>query len=175
MHSTAPQARTFLLLLAGIGAMAAWQGTHPLVVPGPVAAVAQSAIVAPDATASGDLAGMRSARAADGLFYVRASVNGHPVRFLVDTGASVVVLTPADAAAVGVSPHPDSFDSHVETAGGKAAMAWATLDEVRIAGRQMRGVRAAVMREGLGVSLLGQNMLARLGSVRMEGDQLELR
>ena len=171
MHSTASLARTATLVLAGMATMGAWQAMRPA--PAPVA-IAQAAIVAPAPALVGDSTGMRSARAADGLFYVHADVNGHAVRFLVDTGASVVVLTPADAAAVGVAPHPDSFDAHVETAGGKAAMAWATLDEVRIAGRRVRGVRAAVVREGLGVSLLGQNMLARLGSVRMEGDQLEL-
>lgn len=173
MHRIVRRPPHALFLLAGMAAMGMWQAARPM--PAPAAAQAHAAIVAPDRTTSSDPAGMRATRAADGLFYVRASVNGRPVRFLVDTGASVVVLTPADAAAVGLAPHPDSFDSHVETAAGKAPMAWATIDEISIAGRQVRGVRAAVMRDGLGVSLLGQNMLARLGSVRMEGDQLELR
>lgn len=174
MHRIARRPHNALFLLAGMAAMGIWQAERPI--PARIeTAQAHAAIVAPDRTAPSDPAGMRATRAADGLFYVRASVNGHPIRFLVDTGASVVVLAPADAAAVGLAPHPDSFDSHVETAAGKAPMAWATIDEISIAGRQVRGVRAAVMRDGLGVSLLGQNMLARLGSVRMEGDQLELR
>lgn len=176
MQSTAGLARNALLLLLGVGAMAAWQARRPAAPTRPAASAHMAAIAADDSVGDdGEADGTRAARAADGLFYVHARVNGRPVRFLVDTGASVVVLTPADAAAVGVAPAPDRFDAHVLTAAGNAPMAWATLNEVRLAGRAVRGVRAAVVRDGLAVSLLGQNMLARLGSVRMEGDQLELR
>lgn len=114
-------------------------------------------------------------RAADGLFYVEAMVNGEPVRFLVDTGASVVVLTPADARRVGVRLDEGHYNAHVETVGGKTAMAWTTLDHVTVAGRKVRQLRAAVVRDGLGVSLLGQNMLSQLASVTIEGDNLRLR
>lgn len=114
-------------------------------------------------------------RAADGLFYIDAKVNGEPIHFLVDTGASVVTLTPEDARKVGAALDGGRFSAHVETAGGKTAMAWTTLDHVKIAGRDVRSLRAAVVREGLGVSLLGQNLLSQLASVTIEGDRLELR
>ncbi|HEX8485489.1 MAG TPA: TIGR02281 family clan AA aspartic protease [Sphingomonas sp.] len=114
------------------------------------------------------------ARGADGLFYVHASVNDRPVRFLVDTGASVVVLTADDARAVGLVVSDRHYDRKVDTVGGSTPMAWATLDKVDLAGHEVRGLRAAVVRSGLGVSLLGQNMLSQLDSVTMTADRLTL-
>lgn len=114
-------------------------------------------------------------RGADGLFYVRIMVNDHPVRFLVDTGASVVVLTAADARAVGIEISDKHYDRSVDTVGGSTPMAWTTLETVDIAGHRIRGLRAAVVRGGLGVSLMGQNMLSRLDSVTMTADRLSLR
>jgi aspartyl protease family protein len=113
-------------------------------------------------------------RAADGLFYVNAEVNGAAVRFLVDTGASTIVLTPADAARAGVLAAA-RFDHQGETAGGAAAFARVTLEHVRVATTDGRRVPAAVAREGLGVSLLGQSWLSSLGSVTIEGDRMLLR
>ena len=113
-------------------------------------------------------------RHSDGLFYVNVMINGHPVRFLVDTGASVVVLTARDARAAGLAV-PETFNRSVDTVGGSTPMAWATLDTVDVAGHRLRGLRAAVVREGLGVSLLGQNMLSQLDSVTITADRLSLR
>jgi aspartyl protease family protein len=114
-------------------------------------------------------------RDADGLFYVHARVNGKPVRFLVDTGASVVVLTEADARAVGALVRDEAFAHKVDTVGGKTPMAWTTITSIELAGHDVRGLRAAVVKEGLGVSLLGQNMLAELHSVTMTVDGLSIR
>jgi aspartyl protease family protein len=114
-------------------------------------------------------------RGADGLFYVTARVNGRSLRFLVDTGASVVVLTAADAQAVGVVLEDKHYDGQVETVGGKTAMAWTTLDHVHVAGHDIRKLKAVVVRSGLGVSLMGQNMLAELDSVTFAADRLSLR
>ena len=112
-------------------------------------------------------------RASDGLFYVTAAINGQPVRFLVDTGASVIVLSARDAARTGLA-NQAKYDAHMETAGGKAPMAWTRIDRVEIGGRQVAGLRAAVVQQGLSVSLLGQNALAKLGPVTMDGDRLRL-
>lgn len=111
-------------------------------------------------------------RSRDGLFYVWAKVNGHPIRFLVDTGATHVTLRAADAAAVGASPA--SYGGRMETVGGSARMAWTRLDEVAIGNNRVTGLRAAVVKGGLGVSLLGANMLSKLGTVTISGDRLQL-
>jgi aspartyl protease family protein len=114
-------------------------------------------------------------RASDGLFYVDATVNGAPVRFLVDTGATTVVLTPEDAHRAGIMPEDTHFNVKADTANGGAAMAWVTLDHVNVAGTSAQGLRAAVAGTGLGVSLLGQSWLSQLDSVTIEGDRMTLR
>jgi len=114
-------------------------------------------------------------RAPDGLFYVNMKVNGQPVRFLVDTGANVMVLTASDAARVGATPEARKFSNRIATAGGSARMTWTRLDHVELAGREVHGLQAAIVEQGLPVSLLGQNMLSKLGSVTIEGDRLRMR
>ncbi len=112
-------------------------------------------------------------QADDGLFYVEALVNGTPVRFVVDTGATMVVLTADDAAAV--SQGSDTGGRiKVQTASGTTAMRTVKLREVAIAGRTVKNIDAAVMNDNLPVSLLGQNLLSQLDSVTMKGSRLEL-
>ncbi len=111
-------------------------------------------------------------RSADGLFYVTARVNGHKTRFLVDTGSSVVVLTPHDAAVAGVDT--DGATSAMTTAAGSAPMRWAKLRSIELAGRTAQRVPAVVMTNNAGISLMGQSMLSRLSSFTIEGDSLEL-
>ena len=167
--SFVPLHRVLLAVAAGMLPAALAQGPMP----GIASRAAVATLGMPDmATAGGP---HEFTRAADGLFYVDIKVNGAPVHFLVDTGASVVTLTPADARKVGAPVEERHYNAHVETASGKTAMAWTTLDHVAIAGREVRTLRAAVVREGLGVSLLGQNLLSQLGSVTIEGDRLKLR
>lgn len=114
-------------------------------------------------------------RASNGLFYVTATVNGKSLRFLVDTGASVVVLTAADARAAGISLQDSHYNANVDTVGGSTAMAWARIDQFTLGTRKVYNLKAAVVRNGLGVSLLGQNALAQLGPVTIEGDRISWR
>ncbi|HEU0066662.1 MAG TPA: TIGR02281 family clan AA aspartic protease [Sphingomonas sp.] len=143
-----------------------------------LAPTAQAAIVTPVEADTGVVASIPAQdvqRGADGLFYVHALVNRRPIRFIVDTGASVVVLTAADARAVGIEVAPRHYSANVNTVGGNTPMAWATVDQIDLAGHEIRGLKAAVVRDGLGVSLLGQNVLARLHSVTITADRLSLR
>src|SRR5262249_50623068 len=111
-------------------------------------------------------------RSSDGLFYIDGKVNGATVHFLIDTGASAVVLTPEDAARAGVAADPGSYDAQLETAGGNAAMAWSRARRITVASRDVRGLDVAVPASGLKVSLLGQNMLAKLGPITLDGDRM---
>ena len=115
------------------------------------------------------------ARADDGLFYVWGEVNGTKVRFLVDTGASVTVLTKQDAQRAGVEIDHEHRGTRLRTASGSAEMQWVQLDRVRVAGKELNDLDAAVMSDGPAVSLLGQNLLTRLGTVAIDGNQLRLR
>jgi len=112
-------------------------------------------------------------RGPDGHFYADAQVNGTTIRFMVDTGASVVVLTAADAQRAGIQlPSERSMAMGV---GGPVEIVPVTLDRIAVGGIEARGVQAAVVAEELPVSLLGQSYLQRLGSVEIRGDRMVLR
>lgn len=111
-------------------------------------------------------------RADDGHFYAEAQVNGARIRFLVDTGASLVALTPEDARRAGIAVGDAS--GRAMGADGEVAFAPVTIDRLAIGPIEARGVRGAVA-ERLPVSLLGQAFLARVGSVEMRGDTMILR
>ena len=66
-----------------------------------------------------------------GHVILEAAVNGAPVRMLVDTGASLVTLTPQDARAVGIAPSELVYNARANTANGSARMAPVTLREIR--------------------------------------------
>jgi aspartyl protease family protein len=100
-----------------------------------------------------------------------AAVNGAPVRMLVDTGASLMTLTPADARAAGISPAGLVFSGRVQTANGTARMAPVTLREIRIGQLSIYDVPAAVL-ENLNVSLLGMSFLGRLQGYEMRDGKL---
>ncbi len=137
-------------------------------VPVPVAAPS------PDAAGAGSPAPLTLKRAPDGLFYVTAAVNGVPVRFVIDTGANVVVLTRADAAAAGVAGV--STGGALSTAGGTARMRRATIARLTIGGHAMVGTDAVIVgNDGPPHSLLGQSALAQLESVTLRGHRLHLR
>lgn len=127
----------------------------------------------PSTTPAGD--GAKSAvvvrRAEDGLFYVNLAVNGRSVRFVVDTGASVVVLSQSDAAFAGVA-----FDGavvSVTTANGSSEMRWATVREVRVGDYVLNNVTATVA-NGAKTSLIGQNVLSKINRVEIVGDELRM-
>lgn len=117
---------------------------------------------------------LKIAKAPDGLFYVSGSVNGTAIRFLVDTGANLVVLTADDARRIGLTAADANAGGSVQTASGQANMDRVTLGRVSVAGHSAENVDAAVMHDGLSVSLLGQNLLSKLGPITMSGDEITL-
>ncbi|WP_414899950.1 TIGR02281 family clan AA aspartic protease [Sphingomonas flavalba] len=114
-------------------------------------------------------------RAPDGHFYVDARVDGQPVRFLVDTGASLVALTVDDARRIGLNFSPAEFAVIGRGASGAVRGKPVVIDRMVVAGGEARQVRAAIVGDGLDVSLLGQSFLSRLGSVAIDGDRMTLR
>ncbi len=136
----------------------------------PASAAARSSVPAP--RAGNGIAGQMLARAEDGHFYAEAQVNGARIRFLVDTGASLVALTPEDARRAGIAVGDAS--GRALGADGEVAFAPVTIDRLAIGPIEARGVRGAVA-ERLPVSLLGQSFLQRVRSVEMRGDTMILR
>ena len=110
-----------------------------------------------------------------GEFAVAARVNGARVTFLFDTGASMVVLTAADARRAGVDAAGLTFDVPVTTANGAALAAEVRVGEIAVGSIVMRNVGALVARPGaLEESLLGMSFLERLKSYTVERGRLVL-
>jgi aspartyl protease family protein len=98
-----------------------------------------------------------------GHFEVDATVKGHRIGFMVDTGASVVALTARDAARLGIHPSQNAFTAEVKTANGTVRGALARLDVIAIDGIEVRDVAALVLPdEALSDNLLGLSFLQRL-------------
>ncbi|MHA1600939.1 MAG: TIGR02281 family clan AA aspartic protease [Alphaproteobacteria bacterium] len=112
---------------------------------------------------------------ANGHFLVNAQANGRSVKFLVDTGASSVMLTEADARKVGIQPESLTYDLRVQTANGDIRAARATMRELRIDDLVVDDVEVLITRAPLSISLLGMSFLRRVGSYEARGDQLILR
>jgi aspartyl protease family protein len=122
--------------------------------------------------ASGDA--IRVAARADGHFYVRSTVNGVPVLFMVDTGASDVVLTRETATRIGLTDGELAFNDVVTTASGVARTAPVRIDSIEVGSIRLDDVRGSVSEGGLDVNLLGMAFLNRLGGWRVEQGQLIL-
>lgn len=108
-----------------------------------------------------------------GHHFSAGSINGAPVRFLVDTGASMVSLGASDARRAGIDYRRGS-PGYVQTANG-ISNAWSVrLDTVRIGGVILHGVEGIVQENDLPFVLLGMSFLKRTDMQR-EGDRLILR
>ena len=114
------------------------------------------------------------ARDAAGHYRVEAMVNGAPVAFLVDTGATHVVLSPADAERVGLRDGRLRYAARGQTANGTVALAPVTLREIRLGQLSRRDVPAMVNGAPMPVSLLGMSFLASLPGWEAKGDRLLL-
>jgi len=113
-------------------------------------------------------------RDADGHFYADGRVQGAKVRFLLDTGASVVALTAADARAAGIWWSAADVRPVARGAGGVVRGVPTRLAEVEVDGIRRANVAAVVIPEGLETSLLGQSWLSRVGNLEIAGDRLTL-
>ena len=110
----------------------------------------------------------------DGHFYLTLEVNGTPVRFVVDTGATEMVLSAGDAARVGMSPQELVFSGRAFTANGPVETAPVRLDTVALGPVTDEGVRAVVNSGELGESLLGMSYLRRFDRIEISGGQMLL-
>jgi aspartyl protease family protein len=110
-----------------------------------------------------------------GHFVVEAMVEGVPILFLVDTGASDIVLTPEDARALGLEPRTLDFSARFRTANGMVRAAPVSLREVRLGQFSLYDLDAFVNEAPIGISLLGMRFLDRLAGYEVADGSLILR
>jgi len=113
-------------------------------------------------------------RAADGHYYLTLTVNGTPVQFLADTGATSMVLSSADARRLGIDPDGLVYVGRAQTANGTVATARVRLETVELGPYRDDGFDAWVNRGDMDASLLGMEYLS-LYSVEITGDRMILR
>lgn len=112
-------------------------------------------------------------RAQDGHYYPSVTVQGQEITFMADTGASSVVLSPADARALGIDVAHLVFLGQAMTANGVVRTATVTLHDVSLGPFRDASVTAQVNEAEMDVSLLGMDYLGRF-SVTMAGDEMVL-
>lgn len=113
-------------------------------------------------------------RSRDGHYYLTLDLNGAPTHFMVDTGASDMVLTQADASAAGLTPGTLNYLGRANTANGEVRTAPVRLDTVTIGVYEDRNVSAVVNDGQMEKSLLGMGYLQRWGKIEISGGELTL-
>ena len=108
----------------------------------------------------------------DGHFHATVVINGALIDTLVDTGATLTVLTPQDARRAGFDIDRLQFSGQARTANGIVATAPIRLERVALGPFEERNVRAAVNGGNLDKSLLGMEFLSRFGRLEITRDQL---
>ncbi|HMI41218.1 MAG TPA: TIGR02281 family clan AA aspartic protease [Sphingomicrobium sp.] len=113
-------------------------------------------------------------RSSDGHFYADAKVNGHPGRFLIDTGASAIALTEADARRAGIVFDPADYEFLGQGASGIVRGKEITLSKLDIDDIGATDVKAVVV-GGATVSLLGLPFLNNVDEIVIRKSQMTLR
>ncbi len=113
-------------------------------------------------------------RSNDGHYYATLRINGADVLFVVDTGATEMVLTQEDARRAGLKPDDLPYYGRAMTANGEVRIAPVRLEEVALGGFVDRDVRASVNEGEMGQSLLGMSYLQRYEQITIAGSKLIL-
>jgi len=113
-------------------------------------------------------------RAPDGHYYLTAQVEGTPVRFVVDTGATQIVLSRNDAKRAGIDTGALVYTGRARTANGTVRTAPVRLGRLAIGPIEDRDVRAVVNEGAMDGSLLGMEYLRRFSSVEIAEGRLVL-
>ena len=113
-------------------------------------------------------------RGPDGHYHLTLEINNAPVRFVVDTGATSMVLTQSDATRVGLTNEDMIFFSEARTANGLVRTAPVRLDDVALGPFHDRNVRAFVNEGEMHQSLLGMDYLSRFSRLEIASGRLIL-
>ena len=113
-------------------------------------------------------------RESDGHFHATLEVNGRPIRFVIDTGASDIVLSRSDATKAGIDLSLLDFSGRALTANGEVPIARVRLEEVQFGNIVDKSITASVGAGELHTSLLGMSYLKRFPRLEILGDRMFL-
>ncbi len=112
--------------------------------------------------------------AEDGHFYINTKINDFDVRFMIDTGASDVVISQNEAKRIGFDFKKLNFNKIYQTANGKTYGASIIIDEMWIADKRFEKVNASINKSEMGQSLLGMSFLKRFKKYEFYREELIL-
>ncbi len=112
--------------------------------------------------------------AQDGHFYIDVKINNEPVRFMIDTGASDIVLNMDEAKKVGIKLDELNYNKRYQTANGAAFGASVVLNEIEVGGVKFHDVGASINEADMGISLLGMSFLRKFRKYEFYQDRLIL-
>jgi aspartyl protease family protein len=108
-----------------------------------------------------------------GHFYTTGTVNGVSVRFLVDTGATMISLGASDARRIGLDFNRGQ-KGMTQTANGQSAVSKVQLDTVRIGDMTLHNVDALIHQTEMPMALLGMSFLNRM-EMQRDGSTMTLK
>lgn len=108
-----------------------------------------------------------------GHFYTTGTINGTSVRFIVDTGATMVSLGTADAKRIGIDPSR-GVKGMSDTANGQSVVTKVKLDTVRVGDITLYNVDALIHQGELPAALLGMSFLNRM-EMQRDGSTMTLK
>jgi aspartyl protease family protein len=109
-----------------------------------------------------------------GHFMVSAKINGVTVNFLLDTGATNVVLSPADARRIGINTKTLRYQMPTSTANGISYAAAYNFKKIEVGSIRVYDVEGAISSGGLDTSLLGMSFLSKLRSFEVSQGSITL-
>ena len=131
-------------------------------------------IVYPQRPVVSDAGTVSFTRARDGHFYAEVMVNSKKIEFVIDTGASDIVLSESDAELLGYPVGDLIYSGRASTANGTVPIARVKLDTITLGRFTDRNIRATVNGGELDTSLLGMRYLSRFHKIEIMGSTMTL-
>lgn len=132
------------------------------------------AALMPSRIHASDDGGLSIDMAQDGHFHMEIEVNGTAIDFMVDTGASDIVLSPDDARRAGYEIETLNYSKFYNTANGTSKGAPVVINTMVVGPYTLTKVPASVNSASMNTSLLGMTFLRQFKEYRVTGDTLTL-
>ena len=114
-----------------------------------------------------DLERLTLKTASDGHFYVTLSINNKPINFLIDTGATAMILSKKDSEKLGFNVDKLNFSQLAQTANGEILISPVVFDKVSLGFKNFSNVKAFISQKDMEKSLLGMSFLSRLKKLEL--------